>query len=83
MQSKAQAFQTLMAAGMHPVLAAGKSGISNDPVADVAMSEKYLEMVWGDPNKADAVEAQGNGQGEAVIIEDDHDTGDDPGIGEL
>ena len=47
------------------------------------MSEKYLEMVWGDPNKADAVEAQGNGQGEATIIEDDHDTGDDPGIGEL
>lgn len=82
-QSKAQAFQTLMAAGMHPVLAAGKSGISNDPVADVAMSEKYLEMVWGDPDKADAVEAQGNGQGEAVIIEDDHDTGDDPAIGEL
>jgi hypothetical protein len=37
-QAKAQAFQTLMAAGLHPELAAAKSGISNDPVKDVKMS---------------------------------------------
>lgn len=68
-QSKAQAFQTLLAAGMHPELAAAKSGISNDPVADMKMSEKYLKMIWGDPDKADEVEEQTDGQGEAEIIE--------------
>jgi SPP1 family phage portal protein len=49
-QSKAQAFQTLLSAGMHPELAASKSGVSNDPVADMKMSEKYLKMIWGDPD---------------------------------
>lgn len=69
-QSKAQAFQTLMAAGFHPELAAAKSGISNDPVADVRMSEKYIKMIWGDPDKTDSPE------GEAEIIEEDRFTGD-------
>ena len=35
---------------MHPELAASKSGVSNDPVADMKMSEKYLKMIWGDPD---------------------------------
>lgn len=82
-QSKAQAFQTLMAAGLHPVLAAAKSGISYDPVADMAMSEKYLKMIWGDPDKVDEAEAQGNGKGEAEIIEDDRDNGDSPTGGDV
>ncbi len=81
-QSKAQAFQTLMAAGFHPILAASKSGVSNDPVADVTMSEDYIKMIWGDPKKVDQAEEQTNGQGEAVIIEDDHDTGASPTGGE-
>ena len=68
-QSKAQAFQTYMAAGMHPVLALSKSGASNDPVSDYQMSESWLKMVWGDPSKADAVEKETNGRGEARIIE--------------
>ena len=75
-QSKAQAYQTLMAAGMHPELAMAKSGISNDPVKDAAMSEKYIEMIWGNPTKAVQTEEQGNGQGEADIIEDDHNNGE-------
>ena len=75
-QSKAQAYQTLMAAGMHPELAMSKSGISNDPVKDAAMSEKYIEMIWGNPTKAVKTEEQGNGQGEAEIIEDDHNNGE-------
>ena len=75
-QSKAQAFQTMMAAGLHPILAAAKSGISTDPVADITMSEDYLKMIWGDPEKVDQAEEQTNGQGEAVIIEDDRDNGD-------
>lgn len=75
-QSKAQAMQTMLAAGLHPEIALSKSGISNDPVADVKMSEKYMKMVWGDPDKADEVEEQTNGQGEAQIIESDNNNGE-------
>lgn len=77
MQSKAQSFQTLLAAGLHPQLAAKKSGISNDPVADIKMSEKYLKMVWGDPDAAVKAEEEGNGQGEAQVIEEDNNNGED------
>lgn len=49
-QSKAQAFATLLASGLNPELAAKKSGVSNDPVSDIKMSEKYLKMIWGDPD---------------------------------
>lgn len=48
-QAKAQAFQTLLASGLNPELAAQKSGVSNDPVADIEMSEPWLKMIWGDP----------------------------------
>jgi len=75
-QSKAQAFQTLMAAGMHPELAAEKSGISSDPVKDMKMSEEYLKMVWGDPTKVDEAEQTDGGQGEANIEETDNDDGE-------
>ena len=75
-QSKAQAFQTLMTAGFHPELAAEKSGISSDPVKDMKMSEKYLEMVWGDPNKAVEAEQTNGGQGEAEIVESDNNNGE-------
>lgn len=77
-QAKAQAYQTLMAAGLHPELAMAKSGISNDPVKDAAMSQKYIEMIWGDPTEAVQTEQTGNGKGEATIIEEDRDTGDNP-----
>ena len=75
-QSKAQAFQTLMAAGFHPELAAEKSGISSDPVKDMKMSEDYLRMIWGDPTKVDEAEQTNGGQGEAEIIESDNDNGE-------
>lgn len=71
-QSKAQAFQTLLAAGMHPELAASKSGISNDPVSDVKMSEKYLKMIWGDPDAAEAIDDQVMGSiGETDALEEE------------
>lgn len=75
-QSKAQAMQTMLAAGLHPEIALAKSGISNDPVADVKMSEKYLKMIWGDPAQADKTEAKTNGQGEAEIVESDDNNGE-------
>ena len=75
-QSKAQAFQTLMAAGMHPELAAEKSGISSDPVKDMKMSEEYIKMVWGDPTKVDEAEQTNGGQGEAKVVESDNFNGE-------
>lgn len=86
-QSKAQAFQTLMAAGLHPELAAAKSGISNDPVKDVKMSEKWLEMIWGNPEKkaeelkqaektGDLQEEEEASSSEAKIVESDNDNGE-------
>lgn len=75
-QSKAQAFQTLMAAGLHPELAAAKSGISNDPVKDMKMSEKWLEMIWGNPEKVVKAEQTDGGQGEATITESDNYNGE-------
>ena len=76
-QAKAQAFQTLMAAGLHPELAAEKSGISNDPVKDMKMSEKWIEMIWGNPEQAAKAEQTNGGQGEAEIVESDNDNGED------
>ena len=58
-QSKAQAFNTLLTSGMHPELAAKKSGVSNDPVADMKMSEKYLILRWGDPDAPDMMMDEG------------------------
>jgi SPP1 family phage portal protein len=75
-QAKAQAFQTLLSAGLHPELAAQKSGVSNDPVADIKKSKKYLDMIWGNPDRVDEVEHQTNGQGEAEIVESDNDNGE-------
>lgn len=75
-QSKAQAYQTMVAGGIHPELALKKSGLSNDPVADMSMSEKYMRMIWGDPDAAIKAEDAGNGQGEAVIIEEDNNNGE-------
>ena len=74
-QSKAQAFQTLMAAGLHPELAAAKSGISSDPVKDMTVSEKYIKMIWGDPDKVVEAEQTDGGQGEAQIVEEDRNNG--------
>ena len=55
-QAKAQSFNTLIASGMHPELAAAKSGVSNDPVSDIKMSEKWLKLMWGDPDNPEATE---------------------------
>lgn len=75
-QSKAQAAQTMLAMGMAPELAFKKSGLSNDPVSDVKMSEKYLKLIWGDPDEAIKAEEAGNGQGEAIVIEEDNNNGE-------
>ena len=72
--AKAQALQTYLAAGMAPELAFAKAGVSNDPVKDVLMSEKYLKMIWGDPDNPKK-------KGEAKIVEEDNANGEDAGGG--
>ena len=67
-QSKAQAMNTMLAAGMHPELAFAKSGVSNDPVADVRMSEKYLKMIWGDPDKPEVKNEETNDTAQMVPV---------------
>ena len=68
-QSKAQALNTLLASGVAPTLAFAWSGVSKDPQADVAASDKYIKMRWGDPNAP--IE-----QPTTEIIEQDRNTGD-------
>lgn len=77
-QAKAQSCLTLLAAGLHPELAFKKSGVSSDPVSDVKMSEKYLKLIWGDPDAAEKKEEEPNGNpdGEAVVIEEDNNNGE-------
>lgn len=77
-QSKAQTLQTLLGAGIAPELAFAKSGISDDPVSDVLMSKPYLEMIWGNPEKANANNT--TGEGEAVIVEKDTDIGNNANV---
>ena len=71
-QSKAQAAQTMLAMGLHPELALKKSGLSNDPVSDIKMSEPYLRMIWGNP----FVQKENPAQGEAEIVESDNFNGE-------
>ena len=65
-QAKAQSLYTLLSLGMNPVLAFAQSGISDDPVADVTASEKYLKMIWGDPDNPEQGEG-GKGQDKPAV----------------
>jgi len=49
---KTQAALNLKNLGFSPELAFGKSGVSSDPVADVAMSRKYIDQMWGTQENA-------------------------------
>ena len=49
-QSKAQALNTLLQSGLHPVIALAKSGLSADPVNDYEQSKGYMRLRWGDPD---------------------------------
>ena len=68
-QTKAQALQTMLEAGLHPILALSKCGLSADPVSDFEMSKDYMRLRWGDPNEP--VE-----QPKTEIIESDNNTGE-------
>lgn len=53
---KTQAAMNLKELGFSPELAFAKSGVSNDPVADVANSRKYIDMKWGSSDNVEIVE---------------------------
>lgn len=63
MQSKAQTLHTLISAGLNPVIALERSGVSNDPLNDYKQSEKYFIMNWGDPDAPTDMETPINGGG--------------------
>ena len=52
-------------------------------LSDMKMSEKYIKMIWGDPDKVDEAESSGNvvektaAEGKAEIVETDADNGED------
>lgn len=87
-QSKAQSLNTLLASGVAPILALSKSGVSNDPQSDYAMSKKYMDMIWGDPDEIEKAKQlameQGSPlnpeqqvqteEGEATVIEEERAT---------
>lgn len=45
--AKSQAAMNLKALGFAPEIAFARSGVSNDPVADVKKSQKYIDALWG------------------------------------
>ena len=53
-QSKAQALNTLLQSGLHPIIALQKCGLSADPVNDYEQSKGYMRLRWGDPDEPSA-----------------------------
>ncbi len=66
-QSKAQALNTLLQSGLHPIIALQKCGLSADPVSDYEASKGYMRLRWGDPEEPAA-------QPDTEIVEEDNDT---------
>lgn len=53
---KTQAALNLKNLGFSPELAFGKSGVSSDPVADVALSGKYIEQMWNSQQNIEQID---------------------------
>lgn len=53
---KTQAAMNLKELGFSPELAFAKSGVSNDPVADVSNSEQYIRAKWGVNDNTEVVD---------------------------
>lgn len=52
---KTQAALNLKNLGFSPELAFGKSGVSSDPVADVALCRPYIDRMWGDNQQTEQI----------------------------
>lgn len=55
---KTQAALNLKELGFSPELAFAKSGVSNDPVADVENSRKYIDAKWGKNDNTEFVDVE-------------------------
>ena len=53
---KTQAALNLKQLGFSPELAFAKSGVSSDPVADVALSRKYIDKMWSTEQPAEQID---------------------------
>ena len=53
---KTQAALNLKNLGFSPELAFGKSGVSSDPVADVALCREYIDRLWGNQQPVEQIE---------------------------
>lgn len=53
---KTQAAMNLKELGFSPELAFAKSGVSNDPVADVENSRKYIDLKWGAQDNTEVID---------------------------
>lgn len=53
---KTQAALNLKNLGFSPELAFGKSGVSSDPVADVALCKTYIDRLWGNTQQAEQID---------------------------
>lgn len=52
---KTQVAQNLKNLGFSPELAFGKSGVSSDPVADVALCREYIDRMWGNQQNTEQI----------------------------
>ena len=55
---KTQAALNLKELGFSPELAFAKSGVSNDPIADVENSRKYIDAKWGKNDNTELVDVE-------------------------
>ena len=53
---KTQAALNLKNLGFSPELAFGKSGVSSDPVADVALCKEYIDRMWGNAQQPEQID---------------------------
>lgn len=53
---KTQGALNLKMLGLSPEISLARSGVSNDPVADVAASKRYIDIVWGSRDNVTMVE---------------------------
>ena len=44
---KTQGALNLKQLGLSPEIVLARSGVSNDPVGDIANSRKYIDKIWG------------------------------------
>lgn len=63
---KTQGALNLKQLGLSPEIALGRSGVSSDPIADVALSKRYIDQAWGAADTSERIN-----ESRTEIVEDD------------